>query len=365
VVGSLYELTGAWLLPLGFLIAAAIVQAIAGLAAADPVTSRTWWRPLKISAMGLREWLLAGWDQQQGPHSRPPTRTAPTAGGRSCASPVSTISRPGYQPASPPSPRARCLHRDTLLVMLTLGGALPIYRRVAHESPHGEGSIAMLEKLKSWWTGKLVVLVLLGFAATDFIITSRFGGRRHRARAGKPFHAKLSGGEKVLITLVLVGCWVRSSSGFREAIGIAVVLVFAYLGLNAIVVTRAMWQVITEPHAHHRLGRHAAHRLFEPDAAMIAVSLLVFPKLALACRLRDRGRGHASDQGQPPATDQGHAPPAHDGRPHHERLPAPEQLRDHGAHPAREFEPGGSANGRALASLRTNTSGTRSGRSTT
>ena len=36
VVGSLYELTGAWLLPLGFLIAAAIVQAIAGLAVARP-----------------------------------------------------------------------------------------------------------------------------------------------------------------------------------------------------------------------------------------------------------------------------------------------------------------------------------------
>ncbi len=59
----------------------------------------------------------------------------------------------------------------TVLVIVTPAGALPVYRRMAEESPRGEGSIAMLSRLLSSWKGKLFVLTLLGFAATDFLIT--------------------------------------------------------------------------------------------------------------------------------------------------------------------------------------------------
>src|SRR4029453_643208 len=58
-----------------------------------------------------------------------------------------------------------------ILVLVTLFGALPVYAQVAGRSYAGQGSIAMLENLLAGWKGKLLVLVLLGFAATDFVIT--------------------------------------------------------------------------------------------------------------------------------------------------------------------------------------------------
>src|SRR5262245_52739307 len=57
------------------------------------------------------------------------------------------------------------------VVILTLFAALPVYRSVVRQSPHGKGGTGLLERSVSGWKGKLLILVVLGFIGTDFVIT--------------------------------------------------------------------------------------------------------------------------------------------------------------------------------------------------
>jgi hypothetical protein len=57
------------------------------------------------------------------------------------------------------------------VVVLTLFAALPVYLYVAGRSPHGYGATGLLESHVKGWTGKLLILGLLSFVATDFIVT--------------------------------------------------------------------------------------------------------------------------------------------------------------------------------------------------
>ena len=210
-----------------------------------------------------------------------------------CLTGVDYFSTLGYQPgiaalaAGALSPIA-----TLILVLLTLFGALPIYNRVAAESPHGEGSISMLEHMFTRWKSKLFVLMLLGFVATDFIITITLSAADATAHVVENpliqglapkdfFHGNVSA--NIIITLVFITLLgAVFLKGFKEAIGIAVVLVGIYLLLNAVVVGRGLYEVFTHPEhfAEWQQALNSSRARGNP-LLMLGLSLLLFPKLAL------------------------------------------------------------------------------------
>jgi hypothetical protein len=199
-----------------------------------------------------------------------------------CLTGVDYFSTLGYQPgiafaaAGALSPLA-----TFVLVLLTLCGALPIYSRVAESSPHGQGSISMLEDLLPRWRGKAFVLVLLGFAATDFVITMTLSAADatehiiHNPFVPEAFDHPIG---VTLGLLALLGAIFLK--GFREAIGLAVTIVTVYLGLNAVVVGWGILEIVQHPEYIPRWKASLVVTHGEP-VMMIAAALVVFPKLAL------------------------------------------------------------------------------------
>jgi hypothetical protein len=219
----------------------------------------------------------------EGPYEQPQTHHKHPWWQVMCLTGVDYFSTLGYQPGIAALAAGLLSPIATLiLVLLTLLGALPVYRRVARESPRGEGSIAMLERLLPWWQGKLFVLALLGFVATDFIVTITLSAADATAHVlENPFLPSALEGHQVAITLFLIaslgGVFLK---GFKEAIGIAVALVIAYLSLNAIVVVVSLQHVAANP-ALLGTWREALFVQHGSPVMMVAVALLVFPRLAL------------------------------------------------------------------------------------
>jgi hypothetical protein len=237
----------------------------------------------------LRKWLYKGVSEIEGPHEPPGRHHQHSWWKVMCLTGVDYFSTLGYQPgiaflaAGAISPFA-----TFVLVLLTLFGALPMYRRVAEESPHGDGSISMLENLLSRWKGKMFVLILLGFVATSFIITITLSAADATAHIiENPFvqHHLPFLNHRIVLTFVLIGLLgAVFLKGFNEAIGIAVAIVAVYLSLNVVTIGMGLYEIFgrhPEALANWRLAILAQPEV-KGSLTMIAVmALLYFPKLAL------------------------------------------------------------------------------------
>lgn len=169
-----------------------------------------------------------------------------------------------------------------LIVALTLLGMLPMYRRVAQESPHGQGSVAMLEKLLPFWRGKFFVLLLLGFVATSWIITITLSGADATVHLlENPLIPDALKGSAVIITVILLlilgGVFLL---GFNEAVGVAIPLVAIYLLLNAAVVVAGFLHLAADP----SLVSGWTDRLFSSGGGpigLVSPAIIAFPLLVL------------------------------------------------------------------------------------
>jgi hypothetical protein len=247
-----------------------------------------------------------------------------------CLTGVDYFSTLGYQPSIAFDAAGLLAPLATVvLVTLTLLGALPVYSYVASKSPHGQGSIAMLERLVHGWRGKSLVLVLLGFAATDFVITKTLSSADAAVHLiENPYWQSAVSGfdasehrQQITVTMfILVMLGAMFLRGFKEVIGAAVVIVAVFLLLNLIVVASGLVYLAAHGGEFQQwiadLSSGADLRANEPlplDVApgdfwtLVAIALLIFPKLALGLSGFETGvavmpliRGEPSDDPQRP-----------------------------------------------------------------
>ncbi len=206
------------------------------------------------------------------------------------------------------------------VVLVTLLGALPVYCYLAGRSPGGQGSLGIVDKLVRGWRGKTLVLILLGFAATDFtmlkslsladasvhVLNKHDGVRLENAKEFVGWckdcaRVYLSDDaaqhiDQQLVVTLLLGIvafifWFLLRKGFnRNVMFMAVPLVGLYLLMTGILIAGGLWFLYEHPQVvtdwlHQVEHGEFVSRGFTHDLdgwrTVLFWSVLALPKLAL------------------------------------------------------------------------------------
>ncbi len=126
-----------------------------------------------------------------------------------------------------------------------------------------------------------MVLILLGFASTDFVITMTLSASDAATHAThNPYLREFLRGANLRVTLILLALLAAVFlKGFKEAIELATVVCVPYLLLNVVVLVRGLYEVVSHPHA---LPRWEDALRSEGDWTQLAIAAaILFPRLAL------------------------------------------------------------------------------------